>query len=221
MSKLLLAIDTCGTTGSIAVARISGDQVQVVADAVLAGRTYAAVLVPRIKEALGGSRPDAIAAVNGPGSFTGVRVGVSAAKALAEAWSTPLIAISRLDVLARKAGTRHAALDAGRGEFYFSSNGKEFLATADTIREHISGASGQIAICEDIPFGLGVDAEVQPCLIRVETPLAVDALILAVERYRAGSFDNPATLDGNYLRRSDAELFARPKAPAQPAEQHP
>ena len=57
-------------------------------------------------------------AVNGPGSFTGVRVGLSAVKGLAEPAQIPVVAISRLLVLSRKSGVPSSALDAHRGEVY-------------------------------------------------------------------------------------------------------
>ncbi len=59
-----------------------------------------------------------IVAVNGPGSFTGVRVGLSAVKGLAEGAQIPVVAISRLQVLSRKSGVPSCALDAHRGEVY-------------------------------------------------------------------------------------------------------
>ena len=53
--------------------------------------------------------------------------------------------------------------------------------------------------------------ELRPRL--VEEPLAGDALPFAVERIRAGEFDDAATVDANYLRRTDAEIFAKPAVP--------
>src|ERR1700740_2406317 len=108
---MLLGIDTCGSTGTIALARRDGERITVVATAELAGKTYSAMLVPRLRELLEAHRVElrqveAIVVVNGPGSFTGVRVGVSAVKGLAEVFSTPVVAVSRLRVLAHKARTR-------------------------------------------------------------------------------------------------------------------
>src|SRR5271170_846048 len=133
---MLLGIDTCGSTGTIALARWSDGALSLVAQTELAGRTYAAQFVPRIHELLEtlNSGPEdltAIVVVNGPGSFTGMRIGVSSAKALAEALDIPLLAVSRLAVLEQKAGTDAAALDAGRGEFYFRSHAEEALLTPE------------------------------------------------------------------------------------------
>ena len=104
---LLLAIDTCGPSGSVALGRIPGRDVEVLGQIELAGRTYSATLVSAIAELLQSAGAklddlDGIVVVNGPGSFTGVRVGVSAVKGLAEGRDIPVVALSRLEVLARK-----------------------------------------------------------------------------------------------------------------------
>src|SRR5579863_1912634 len=121
---LLLAIDTCGPSGSVALGRLTGSSpAELLAQKVLEGRTYSATLVSAVEELLTGqgirlADIGCIVVVNGPGSFTGVRVGLSAAKGLAEGTGIPLIAVSRLAVLARKAGVLCAALDAHRHEIF-------------------------------------------------------------------------------------------------------
>jgi tRNA threonylcarbamoyladenosine biosynthesis protein TsaB len=106
---LLLGIDTCGPSGSVALARLAGDAVEILGQIELEGRSYSATLVAAVGELLARSGVElrnlaGIVAVNGPGSFTGVRVGLSAVKGLAEAAQIPVVAVSRLEVLARKAG---------------------------------------------------------------------------------------------------------------------
>lgn len=207
---MLLAIDTCGSTGTLALARRDGERISVLATAELAGKTYAALLVPQLRALLeeqnAGLRDvEAIIVVNGPGSFTGVRVGVSATKGLAELFATPVIAVSRLRVLAQKAVRRAAALDAGRGEFYFGNYAdgeEEALLSADELR--ISAAGSELAACEEKVLTAFPEA------LLVSAPAASDALDVALPRLLAGDFDDLASLDGNYLRRSDAELFAKP-----------
>src|ERR1700757_4748694 len=105
LGPMLLGIDTCGAAGSIALARASNGALEIFAEACLAGKTYSALLVPKIQKLLESQQgsPEhlqAIVVAHGPGSFTGIRVGLSAAKGLAEALSIPLIAVSRLAVLA-------------------------------------------------------------------------------------------------------------------------
>ncbi|HEX3470436.1 MAG TPA: tRNA (adenosine(37)-N6)-threonylcarbamoyltransferase complex dimerization subunit type 1 TsaB, partial [Silvibacterium sp.] len=186
----------------------SDGAVSLSAQAELAGKTYAAQLVPKIQDLLatqGSSLEDlkAIIVVNGPGSFTGVRIGVSSAKALAEALSLPLLAVSRLAVLAQKARADMAALDAGRGEFYFREQTQEALFTPEEIRKRLNGT---LAVCEENA------AHAFPAAMLVDPPTAADALVYAVPRLLGKDFDNIVTLDGNYVRRSDAELFAKPGA---------
>lgn len=207
---MLLAIDTCGITGTIALARWDGETMTVLANAELAAKTFSAQLVPRIRELLHEHTAtvqdlQAIVVVNGPGSFTGVRIGVSAAKGLAEALRIPVIAVSRLALLARKAGTQAAAIDAGRGEFYFLHDldglAKEFLLSADATREY---PGEPVAVCEPSVM------RQWPAGRLVAAPDPADALSAAIPRLRAKEFDDIARLDGNYVRRSDAELFAKP-----------
>jgi tRNA threonylcarbamoyladenosine biosynthesis protein TsaB len=129
-----------------------------------------------------------------------VRVGLSAAKGFAEALNIPLLAVSRLAVLAAKAEADAAVLDAGRGEFYFRAQEEEALFTPAEIRERLSGT---LAVCEEIV------QRAFPEAVFVEPPSAADALAYAVPRLVAKDFDDVATLDGNYVRRSDAELFLK------------
>lgn len=213
---MLLAIDTCGNTGTIALARYEGDQSFVLGTAELAGKTYSAMLMPRLRELLEShnvslQQIEAIIIVNGPGSFTGVRVGVSAVKGLAEVFLTPVLAVSRLQVLAHKAKTRHAVLDAGRGEFYFRDDGlpapREALLTLNELRDELQVAAS-LAVCEEKTAAAFPEAHA------VTQPTTTDALITAIPRMQASDFDDLATLDGNYLRRSDAEVKAKQKSGA-------
>src|ERR1039458_79602 len=108
-STLLLAIDTCGPSGSVALGRWDAQAVEILGQIELEGRSYSSTLVAAVSELLahGGvtlREVGAIVAVSGPGSFTGVRVGLSAVKGFAEAARIPVAAVSRLEVLAAKAG---------------------------------------------------------------------------------------------------------------------
>jgi tRNA threonylcarbamoyladenosine biosynthesis protein TsaB len=221
----VLTIDTCGATGSIALTD-TGCEPAVVARATLPGRSASERLVAAIKDltaqpGLGLESLAAIAVVHGPGSFTGVRVGLSAAKGLCEALHLPLIAISRLAVLAHLAdpsGGRVLALfDAGRGEFYLGEYAggvrlHESLLTRDQILAAAKSAAGTgepvVVTCEPaVAYSL---AELAPHL--VAEPSAEDALPLVLRRLHDHDFDDAATVDANYLRRTDAEIFAKPAA---------
>src|SRR5579863_6978511 len=124
---LLLVTDTSGKNGFVALVRAAEDArtktVEAIEEVPLAGGTFSAQLVPQIAALLakhGFSKTDiaAFIVVSGPGSFTGLRVGLAAIKALAEILQRPIVPVSLLEVLAVAAVTQGkiiAALDAGRG----------------------------------------------------------------------------------------------------------
>ena len=121
--SLVLSVDTCGPSGSVALARLEPDSFELLGQIELAGRSYSSTLITAVEELLSGAKAtvrqlDAVVAVYGPGSFTGVRIGLAAVKGLAEPAQTPVAAVSRLAVLAAKAGTSWAALDAHRHEVF-------------------------------------------------------------------------------------------------------
>jgi tRNA threonylcarbamoyladenosine biosynthesis protein TsaB len=211
----LLLMDTCGMEGSVALAE--GDAI--VSSEMLPGRSASERLIPAVREMMKAVRwrlkeLGAIVVVSGPGSFTGVRVGVSAAKGLSEAGEVGVIAVSQLALLASVAGECQgqvcAVLDAGRGEFYCGVyTGMRCLREALLSGEEVAAAAagaGVVAVCE----GRAAEAltALKPRLVR--EPEAKDALPLALERVAAKQFDDVATLDANYLRRTDAEIFAKP-----------
>lgn len=211
---LLLGIDTCGPHGSVALARLSGDVLETLVETELAGKTYSARLPGAIRELLaahGANVHDlgAMVVTSGPGSFTGIRVGLSTAKGLAEAQRTPLLAVSRLAVLAHVAGTKAAALDAGRGEFYlgeFAGHGRESLVSRGRFEQEAARLGDELAVCEAQVLALALNAT------SVVPPTAAQAIEFALPRLRGRHFDDPVTLDGDYLRRSDAEIFAKQRA---------
>lgn len=129
---LLLAVDTSGRNGSLSLARVSADEsgIDICEVVPLTGGTFSAQLVPQIAALLkkyGHSKSDldAFAVVTGPGSFTGLRVGLAAVKALGEVLQKPIAAISLLEAIAWSGSSYGegcvrvlAALDAGRGDVY-------------------------------------------------------------------------------------------------------
>jgi tRNA threonylcarbamoyladenosine biosynthesis protein TsaB len=213
----VLLIHTAGAEGSVALADTEMAQA-IVGTEVLPGRSSSERLVPavrRLMETRGWRLGElaAVVVVHGPGSFTGVRVGLSAAKGLSEAGGVPLVAVSRLALLANCVDEGeevvHAVLDAGRGEFYYGEYAgrrclRETLMREEDLRVAIAG--GRVVICEAKVAEALVGLELRV----VEEPSAADALPLALERIETRDFDDAATLDANYLRRSDAEIFAKP-----------
>ena len=215
--RFLLGIDTCGPSGSVALARLKGGEFEILGQTELAGRSYSATLVTAVSETLNSAEVrlaelDTIVVTNGPGSFTGVRVGLSAVKGLAEPGGIPVVAVSRLEVLTQKAGTDSAALDAHRQEVFLRLGGslrRELLASEEDLRG--MKPEEPIAVCDEAAEALLRSALPAARLVKSEPPTAADALSLALPRIQARQFDDLALLDGHYLRRSDAEIFG-PKA---------
>jgi tRNA threonylcarbamoyladenosine biosynthesis protein TsaB len=215
-SALLLGIDTCGPTGSVALGRLAEGAVEILGQIELEGRSYSATLVAAVGELLARAGAPlreigAMVAVNGPGSFTGVRVGLSAVKGLGEGTQIPVAAVSRLEVLAWKAGVESSALDAHRGEVFLRVGGlgleaRELLAGRQELAV-IDPAPQRVAVCDDAAQALLKAAWPDAELVRTLVPTAADALRLCAGRVEAEEFVDLALLDGNYLRRSDAEIF--------------
>ncbi len=230
---LLLAIDTSGKHGSIALARVTAGQheVEIVDSVPLAGGTFSAQLIPQISALLnkhGYPRSDlaAFAAVSGPGSFTGLRVGLAAIKALADVLQKPIAAVSLLEAVAwshfaqsEASCTRVlAALDAGRGEIY--AGDYEIDAASALPRQHserllsreqvLAEAKGKVVLTPDANLAetfqaAGVQTE------RIDYPSPAVLARLGWHRIQLGQTVSPEALEANYIRRSDAEIFSRPK----------
>ena len=218
---LMLSIDTCGPSGSVALGRLAGRDLELLGQIELAGRTYSATLVSAVAELLRSNgvtlkELGGIVAVSGPGSFTGVRVGLSAVKGLAEGAQIPVVAISRLMVLSRKAGVPSCALDAHRDEVFLrleemDQTPRESLAGVRELAA-IQPAPVRVAACDGRAAELLANAWPATQIVRCDGPLASDALRLGESRLIAGFHEELALLDGNYLRRSDAEIFGEAAA---------
>lgn len=219
---LLLAADTSGKHGTIALARCGPDHACAVIEVVpLVGGTFSAQLVPQIAALLakhGFSKTDigCFAVVSGPGSFTGVRVGLAAIKALAEVLQQPIAAVSLLEAVAVSGGSSGkvtAVLDAGRAEVYVGEYDvqqgdatlvQERLLPRTTLTEM---AAGSTVVTPDHAMaeaareaGLAVNA--------IELPRSDVIARLGWKKIRAGNIVSPESLDANYLR-SSSEMFSK------------
>lgn len=208
---LVLGIDTCGARGTIALARLSNGAAELLAERELTERNEAATILAELEKllALAGvsvKKIETIVVVNGPGSFTGVRVGVSTALGLSAGVGARLVAVSRLELLAARGGCGAAALDAHRHEVYLRVDGGESLANADELK--LAGLDGQqVAVCDDAAAEVLWGAVPGAMEMRAAEPTAGFAIQHAVGLITRGEFTDPMQLDGNYLRRSDAEIF--------------
>src|ERR1039458_10339357 len=228
MFQLLLAVDTSGKNGSQALARTRPEhsEIDVLEIVPLAGGASSAQLVPQTAALLkkhGYSKTDlgAFAVVSGPGSFTGLRVGLAAIKALAEALQKPIVAVSLLEAVAcsgRARGRVLAALDAGRGDVYVGDyeidphvrmHSERLLSREAFVAE----AKGRLVVTPDVGLAEMVRASAVPPEIQVEQieyPNSGVINRLGWEHLQRGETVCPEDLEANYIRHSDAEIFAKP-----------
>ena len=131
---MLLVIDSA--TAACSAALLDGEDGVIDERHELAGRGHAERLVPMIEALLADRRPDAILVDCGPGSFTGLRVGLAAAHGLAIGWEVPLAGYSSLALLAAASGVDPvaAALHGGHGELFVQSYGGDPIAPLDALR---------------------------------------------------------------------------------------
>ncbi len=219
---LLLGVDTCGAAGSIALGKENGSGIEVSIEASLAGGEFAASLVQAIADllALAGVTVEDLAgivAVAGPGSFTGIRIGLAAVKAIAESAGLPVVTVSRLALLAELGSAPCSVLDAHRGQFYCGMYGpndtnpvkaRETLLTAGEINA-MGGLRGRVAVCEETVAQLLEELYGEPEIVRVAAPSAGDALRFSLAQWRSGDVADVETLDGYYLRGADAKVSSR------------
>ncbi len=208
MQRLLL-IDTCGETAGIALCL--GPRV-VAAKDLMAGEASAQIVaaVRRLLQQAGWDMAelDAVSVVGGPGSFTGVRTGMAAAKGFCEAASLRLAVVSRLAVLADAAALNDglAVLDAGRGELYVrdAGSGREWVCAVDDLPMTASIVVAEPRVAERLVAR-------EPVLY----PLHVgDALPVVLRRLASGGSD-VALSEANYVR-GEQNIYA--KVPATSTE---
>ncbi|MEA3046905.1 MAG: tRNA threonylcarbamoyladenosine biosynthesis protein TsaB [Sphingomonadales bacterium] len=156
---MLLVIDSATAACSAALIGPDGDIVD--ARHEIVGRGHAERLVPMIADLLGARVPAAILVDCGPGSFTGVRVGLAAAHGLAIGWKVPLAGYSSLALIAAASGEAEAAvaLAGGHGEIFVQSYGGDPIAPLDALRS-LSPAAAAAAIATDLVLGSGAQAVV-------------------------------------------------------------
>ncbi len=225
---LLLVTDTSGKQGSVALARAREDDrdqngLELIEVAPLAGGAFSAQLVPQIAALLAKYRftktdIEAFIVVSGPGSFTGLRVGLAAIKALAEVLKKPIVPVSLLEVLAlasHQQGTVAAVLDAGRGDVYFGL----YEIAGDSVQvvreqllsrsEFLSAARDSIVVTPDASL-LAAAQEARLSAFPIEPASAEMIARFGWRKLRAGETVSPDKLEANYMRRSDAEMFVKP-----------
>ena len=226
---LICAIDTSGREGSLALAEADQGSLAVLHFAPIAGGTYSAQLIPTLAAALtktGKQKSELglLAVASGPGSFTGLRVGLSTVKALAEVLRVPVVAISVLEAIAfasQRQGIVLAALDAQRNEAYVGEYEVTSIGSVKSIHEALATTPDfltWLSARNPVPLTYTPDATIEnrvresgSPVERVARPAADLYARLGLQKFRLGETASVETLDANYIRRSDAEIFSAPK----------
>ena len=221
---LILAIDTSWKHGSLALARGDGRSFDLLETASLTGGAFSAELVPQIAAALARrnlrkQEIDGFVAVSGPGSFTGLRVGLAAIKGLVEVLKKPIATVSVLEALAIASGVSgrvFAALDAQRGEVFLG----EYDVQSGTQARSLQTGSlfTREAFLAALPVGATVvtpDASIAALapagttVVQIKRPGADTIARIGLRKILAGQTVSAEDLDANYVRRSDAEIFSK------------
>ncbi len=229
---IVLAMDTSTRTGSVAVAGEDG----LIAEYNLnIAETHASRLMPMIDQVLKDAHltiteMDAIAVGLGPGSFTGLRIGIATAKGLAMALNKPIVGIPTLDALAHNLsytpGLICPILDAKRGEIYAAlyhyhgytlPGGRQALKklTEDlvlTMKELLRRINEQVTFLGDaidiyrdpIEKELGKKVSFAPHHLRL--PRAANVATLGLEKLKAGEKGPLPKIRPLYVRRAEAEV---------------
>lgn len=214
----LLAVDTARGEGGVALLRPgSGASTRSLG----AGPRYGEVLFAGIGRLLADCSlrlkdVDAFAVATGPGSFTGIRVGISAVKAMAEAGAKPVVGVSSLRALACSwpgEGPRAALLDARRGELFMGCFGSGLLPLVpETLGEwrdlspRLQDQSPVLVWNEPHLFEAGGPAGAAAAWTRAAGPpsLAVPVAEIAQRDILAGLGRAPEAVEANYIRRPSA-----------------
>jgi len=246
---LFLVTDTSGKDGFVGLVRAGegaeSGEVVVIEEVPLTGGTFSAQLVPQISRLLAqhGFRRDDIDAfivVSGPGSFTGLRVGLAAIKALAEILQKPIVPLSLLEVIAHSfffvaerlgddKNVRYAvALDAGRGEAFVGRyeiafekdaanslrcEGESLLQTQSLAESIKSGTTPRLITTDAALVNAlerNLDLAQKSAVLLQSRPRSAEVAAVGWQKLRAGSIVSPEQLEANYIRRSDQEIFAKP-----------
>ena len=223
---LVLGIDTSGKSGGITLAEGDSESFRVVESAPIAGGTFSAQLVPTLAALLeshgvAAKDIDGFAVASGPGSFTGLRVGLSAVKGLAEVLGKPIATVSVLEALATfspESGSVAVALDAGRKEVFlglFQLSGvtatrvaEELLSQSEFVRQLRDGSPRPVITSDVALVELAAAAGANARLRLVERQGSELIARVGLRKLLAGETVSVDALDANYIRRSDAEIFS-------------
>ncbi len=225
---LILGIDTSGLAGSVALARDATVLKQRSLEQ--AGRRHAQTLIAEIAALLTAHQfqpkdLSAVSVIRGPGSFTGLRVGMACAKTLSYSLRVPLITVDTFEVIAAQCPPEWSAVwivdDAQRQELFagrylrveadtWQLQGERFLVPA---REWLTSLPAEVVIVGPGTQKISVDLT-SPQIVRdpgISLPRAETVCRLADRKFAAGQVDDCWTALPFYIRVSGAEEKAAQK----------
>lgn len=233
---LLLAVDTAGPAGSLAVMRDAAllGEISTASDEAYSSRLFRQLefLLRELK--IETKDFDVFAVAGGPGSFTGLRVGLTAVKAWAEIFAKPIVAVSGLEAVAAQVQDTSGdalivpVLDARRGQIFagvfrrvnsgLTQAQDERVCTDDELLlqlgQHESAelifVSPHAVILNKVAAKIAANTDSRFAMCKFQSASAVLAPViarLAMARAVRGEFTDALRLDANYIRRSDAELL--------------
>ncbi len=213
---LILAIDTTTEYGSLALVRDGALLEQALLHA---PGSFSPVLYEELerlleRHAVKLSDVDCFAAASGPGTFTGVRVALACVMGLAEATGRPAVAVSNLQALARfgAARLRGVALDARRGDIYGAVYDESGALVAPEVVSKLAPWLQSLPdgveefLSNDLALNLEGTRFSRARIVTAPRALASAVAHIAAGRLARGEASDPADLDANYVRRTDAEL---------------
>jgi tRNA threonylcarbamoyladenosine biosynthesis protein TsaB len=211
---IVLAIDTTAEYGSIALVR---DGLVIEEVPMHSPEGFGQILFQHIAQLLErhGVRPnqvDCYASATGPGSFTGVRIALAAAKGLAESAGVKVAGVSNLRAIAfyGEAHRRAVILDARRGEIYGAVYDDALRLVQDEVVMPFAKWLETLPPDADLEFvsqNVAVFAAMLAGRTTRHAPRAIAGAIGVIACAEPESHMDPAALDANYVRRSDAELM--------------
>src|SRR5438105_13552787 len=211
---LLLAIDSSGRQGGITLARSGGNELEIIDSTSIQGGTFSAELIPQVADLLGKhnlvpEQLEGLVAVTGPGSFTGLRVGLTAVKGLAEVLKIPIAAVTSLELLLAASGApggMMAVLDAGRGEVYAAVQNDVREEMLLSLEEAVSLAKSRNLQVVAAEAHIAAKFDQSKLVTYRSTEIAAR---IGYSKLCAGETVDVLALDANYIRRSEAEYMRK------------
>ncbi len=214
---IILGIEAATRVASVAVISEEKILAEISQEAKL---THSETLLPQIEQTLkiaNVEKVDAVAVSIGPGSFTGLRIGLATAKALCYAWNTKIIGVPTLQAISYHFPTSNAIvipmLDAQKNRAYFQkfkncrALSKLEIKSIDEIVAGAGNIDAEIFLCGDVLHKIKIDLpqNVKIAPLNCRMPRAVNVALFGKNLIDAGGISNVMNIEPLYIRRSEAE----------------